>query len=174
MEFAKTTFPRGQRLDGLKVVVDCANGAAYRTAPEVLWELGAEVIPVAVSPDGFNINRDCGSTHTATAIEAVRAHGADLGISLDGDADRVMIVDETGAVADGDQFMALIADRWAARRPPRQGHAGRHRHVEPRPRAPPAGPGPEARCAPPSATATWSRRCATAATTSAASSPATS
>jgi phosphoglucosamine mutase len=114
MEFAKTTFPRGQRLDGLKVVVDCANGAAYRTAPEVLWELGAEVIPIAVSPDGFNINKDCGSTHTATAVAAVRAHGAHLGISLDGDADRVLIVDEKGVVADGDQFMALIADRWAA------------------------------------------------------------
>jgi phosphoglucosamine mutase len=114
MEFVKTTFPRRQRLDGLKVVVDCANGAAYRSAPEVLWELGAEVIPIGVSPDGFNINAGVGSTHTAAAIEAVRAHCADLGISLDGDADRVMIVDETGAVADGDQFMALIADRWAA------------------------------------------------------------
>ncbi len=114
MEFAKTTFPRGQRLDGLKVVVDCANGAAYRTAPQVLWELGAEVIPVAVTPDGFNINRDCGSTHTDTAAAAVIAHGADIGISLDGDADRVLIIDETGTVADGDQFMALIADRWAA------------------------------------------------------------
>jgi phosphoglucosamine mutase len=113
MEFAKTTFPRGQRLDGLKVVVDCANGAAYRTAPEVLWELGAEVIPIAVAPDGFNINKDCGSTHTATAVAAVRTHGADLGISLDGDADRVLIIDEKGVVADGDQFMALIADRWA-------------------------------------------------------------
>lgn len=113
MEFAKTTFPRSLRLDGLKVVVDCANGAAYQTAPDVLWELGAEVIPVAVHPDGFNINRDCGSTHPQTAIDAVIAHGADLGISLDGDADRVMIIDETGTVADGDQFMALIADRWA-------------------------------------------------------------
>jgi phosphoglucosamine mutase len=114
MEFAKTTFPRGLRLNGLRVVVDCANGAAYRTAPEVLWELGAEVVPVAVSPDGFNINKECGSTHTAAAVAAVRAHRADLGISLDGDADRVMIIDETGTVADGDQFMALIADRWAA------------------------------------------------------------
>ena len=113
MEFAKTTFPRGQRLDGLKVVVDCANGAAYRTAPDVLWELGAEVVPIGVSPDGFNINQDCGSTHTEAAVEAVRAHGADLGISLDGDADRVMIIDETGSVADGDQIMALVADRWA-------------------------------------------------------------
>jgi phosphoglucosamine mutase len=114
MEFAKTTIPRGQRLDGLRVVVDCANGAAYRTAPEVLWELGAEVIPLGVKPDGFNINAGVGSTHTAAAVEAVRANGADLGISLDGDADRVMIIDETGTVADGDQFMALIADRWAA------------------------------------------------------------
>ncbi len=114
MEFVKTTFPRGQRLDGLKVVVDCANGAAYRTAPDVLWELGAEVIPIAVSPNGYNINDGCGSTNTANAVAAVRAHGADLGISLDGDADRVMIIDETGAVADGDQFMALIAQSWAA------------------------------------------------------------
>lgn len=114
MEFAKTTFPRGQRLDGLKVVVDCANGAAYRTAPEVLWELGAEVIPMGVTPDGFNINAGCGSTYPEAAAAAVKEHGADLGISLDGDADRVMIVDETGTVADGDQVMALIADRWAA------------------------------------------------------------
>ncbi len=114
MEFAKTTFPRGLRLDGLRVVVDCANGAAYRTAPEVLWELGAEVIPLATHPDGFNINKDCGSTHPDRAAAAVLAHGAHLGISLDGDADRVMIIDEKGMVADGDQFMALIADRWAA------------------------------------------------------------
>jgi phosphoglucosamine mutase len=114
MEFAKTTFPRGLRLDGLKVVVDCANGAAYRTAPDILWELGAEVIRIGVSPDGYNINDGCGSTHPEAAAEAVRAHGADVGISLDGDADRVMILDETGAVADGDQVMALIATRWAA------------------------------------------------------------
>ena len=114
MEFAKTTFPKGLRLDGLKVVVDCANGAAYRTAPEVLWELGAEVIPVGVSPDGFNINKGVGSTHPQAAIAAVVAHKADLGVTLDGDADRVMIVDENGVVADGDQLMALIAERWAA------------------------------------------------------------
>ncbi len=114
MEFAKTTFPRGRRLDGLRVVVDCANGAAYRTAPDVLWELGAEVIKVGVEPDGFNINKGCGSTSTAAAVEAVKTHRADLGISLDGDADRVMIIDEKGVVADGDQFMALIADRWAS------------------------------------------------------------
>ncbi len=113
IEYAKTTFPGRGQLSGLKVVVDCANGAAYRAAPEVLWELGAEVIPVGVAPDGFNINERCGSTHTETAAEAVVTHGADLGISLDGDADRVMILDETGRVADGDQIMALFASRWA-------------------------------------------------------------
>ncbi|MFC2969322.1 phosphoglucosamine mutase [Acidimangrovimonas pyrenivorans] len=113
LEFAKTTFPAGLRLDGLKVVVDCANGAAYRAAPEALWELGADVVPVGVSPNGYNINQNCGSTQPATAAEAVVAHGADVGICLDGDADRVIILDETGAVADGDQLMALLAARWA-------------------------------------------------------------
>jgi phosphoglucosamine mutase len=112
-EFVKTSFPHGLRLDGLKVVIDCANGAAYRAAPEVLWELGAEVIPVGVHPNGTNINDRCGSTHTETAAEAVVAHGAHVGISLDGDADRIMILDETGRVADGDQIMALLAARWA-------------------------------------------------------------
>jgi len=114
VEYAKTTFPVLGGLSGLKVVVDCANGAAYRAAPEVLWELGAEVIPVGVSPDGFNINQECGSTYTQTAAEAVVQHGADMGICLDGDADRVMIIDENGQVADGDQIMALMASRWAA------------------------------------------------------------
>ena len=112
-EFVKTSFPNGLRLDGLKVVIDCANGAAYKCAPEVLWELGAEVIPVGVAPNGTNINDRCGSTHTETAAEAVVAHGAHVGISLDGDADRIMILDETGRVADGDQIMALLAARWA-------------------------------------------------------------
>ncbi|MES2548822.1 MAG: phosphoglucosamine mutase [Pseudomonadota bacterium] len=112
-EFVKTSFPNGLRLDGLKVVIDCANGAAYRAAPEVLWELGAEVIPVGVHPNGTNINDRCGSTHTETAAEAVVAHGAHVGISLDGDADRIMILDEAGRVADGDQIMALLAARWA-------------------------------------------------------------
>jgi len=112
-EFVKTSFPTGLRLDGLKVVIDCANGAAYRAAPEVLWELGAEVISVGVAPNGTNINDRCGSTHTETAAEAVVAHGAHVGISLDGDADRIMILDETGRVADGDQIMALLAARWA-------------------------------------------------------------
>lgn len=113
VEYAKTTFPAREGLAGLKVVVDCANGAAYKAAPQVLWELGCEVFPVGVSPNGLNINEKCGSTHTRAAAEAVLAHGADLGISLDGDADRVMIIDEHGTVADGDQIMALFARRWA-------------------------------------------------------------
>ncbi len=113
-ERVKGTFPKGMSLEGLKVVVDCANGAAYRIAPEVLWELGATVIPIGVTPNGMNINDGCGSTNTVTAAEAIVSHGADVGICLDGDADRVMILDETGQVADGDQLMALMADRWAA------------------------------------------------------------
>jgi phosphoglucosamine mutase len=113
VERVKSTFPPGLRLDGLKVVIDCANGAAYRVAPDVLWELGAEVIPLGVSPNGKNINDGCGSTHTEAAAGAVVAHGADVGICLDGDADRVIIIDETGAVADGDQIMALFAARMA-------------------------------------------------------------
>ncbi|MFC7703936.1 phosphoglucosamine mutase [Plastorhodobacter daqingensis] len=114
VEYAKTTFPGRKRLTGIKVVVDCANGAAYRAAPDVLWELGAEVIPVGVSPNGYNINDGCGSTNTRAAAETVVAHGADMGICLDGDADRVMILDERGQVADGDQIMGLFAARWAA------------------------------------------------------------
>lgn len=113
-EFVKTTFPAGLRLDGLKVVIDCANGAAYKAAPDVLWELGAEVIAVGTAPNGKNINDHCGSTHPQTAAEAVVAHGADVGICLDGDADRVLILDQHGRVADGDQIMALLATRWAA------------------------------------------------------------
>ncbi|GAA6200557.1 phosphoglucosamine mutase [Aquicoccus sp. SU-CL01552] len=113
-ERVKSSLPRDLRLDGLKVVVDCANGAAYRAAPEILWELGAEVVPVGTSPDGLNINRGCGSTQPQAAAEAVVAHGAHVGICLDGDADRVILIDETGAVADGDQVMALLAARWAA------------------------------------------------------------
>ena len=113
VEYAKTTFPARDRMSGLKVVVDCAHGAAYKAAPQVLWELGCEVIPVGVEPNGLNINEKCGSTHTLAAAGAVRANGADLGISLDGDADRVMILDENGQVADGDQIMALFAKRWA-------------------------------------------------------------
>jgi phosphoglucosamine mutase len=113
VEYAKTTFPKRQRLDGLRIVLDCANGAAYRTAPEVLWELGAEVIPMGVEPNGFNINLDCGSTRPEAAARKVLDTRADLGICLDGDADRVVLIDEQGRVTDGDQFMALIATRWA-------------------------------------------------------------
>lgn len=100
-------------LDGLKVVIDCANGAAYKAAPQVLWELGADVIEMGVSPNGKNINLDCGSTSTGQAADLVRREGADVGICLDGDADRIMILDETGAVADGDQIMGLFAARWS-------------------------------------------------------------
>ncbi|NVJ96401.1 MAG: phosphoglucosamine mutase [Marivivens sp.] len=112
-ERVKATFPQGQNLKGLKVVIDCANGAAHKVAPEVLWELGAEVIPVGVSPNGYNINENCGSTSPRTAAETIVSHGADVGICLDGDADRIMILDEKGNVADGDQLMALMAGRWA-------------------------------------------------------------
>ncbi|WP_037307492.1 phosphoglucosamine mutase [Ruegeria halocynthiae] len=112
-ERVKSSLSRDLRLDGLKVVVDCANGAAHRTAPEVLWELGAEVIPVGIAPNGKNINLNCGSTKPQLAAETVVAHGADVGICLDGDADRVVMVDENGQVADGDQLMALLATSWA-------------------------------------------------------------
>ncbi len=111
-ERIKSSLPRDLRLDGLKVVIDCANGAAHRTAPEVLWELGADVIPIGTSPDGKNINLGCGSTQPRIAAETVVAHGAHVGICLDGDADRVVVIDETGQVADGDQLMALLASTW--------------------------------------------------------------
>ena len=113
-EHVKRTFPRGLTLEGLKIVVDCANGAAYRVAPEVLWELGADVVPVGVRPDGFNINKDCGSTSADTMTGQVAAHGAHLGIALDGDADRVVIADEAGNLIDGDQIMGLVARDWAS------------------------------------------------------------
>ncbi|MFQ3183216.1 MAG: phosphoglucosamine mutase [Alteromonas macleodii] len=114
-ERLKGTFPHGMRLDGIKVVIDCANGAGYKVAPEILWELGATVIPVGTNPDGFNINEACGSTSPHMAAETILNHGADIGICLDGDADRVMILDENGNVADGDQIMGLFANRWAER-----------------------------------------------------------
>ncbi|WP_155264567.1 phosphoglucosamine mutase [Sphingomonas segetis] len=109
VQFAKDTFPENLRLDGLKVVVDCANGAAYHVAPEALWELGAEVVPLGIAPNGLNINDDCGSTHPALMQETVVASGADIGLALDGDADRLIVADETGRLVDGDQLMALIA-----------------------------------------------------------------
>ena len=113
IEFVKRTLPRGLTLEGIKIVIDCANGAAYKVAPTVLWELGAEVIPVGADPDGYNINKDCGSTATDFMQEQVVAHGADIGIALDGDADRVLISDETGQLIDGDQIMAVIAENWS-------------------------------------------------------------
>jgi len=113
VEYAKATYPSGSNLEGLKIVVDCANGAAYKVAPTVLWELGAEVIPIAVQPNGRNINDHCGATHPQTMQEAVLLHQADLGIALDGDADRLIMADEKGKRIDGDQLMALIAQSWA-------------------------------------------------------------
>ncbi|KUL94005.1 phosphoglucosamine mutase [Bosea sp. WAO] len=112
IEFAKRTLPRNLSLEGLRIVVDCANGAAYKVAPEALWELGAEVIAIGVEPDGFNINRDVGSTKPDALSQKVRELRADVGIALDGDADRVLIVDENGQVVDGDQLMGVIARSW--------------------------------------------------------------
>ena len=114
IEAVKASFPRGRSLEGLRIVVDCAHGAAYRVAPTVLWELGAEVVSVGVAPDGFNINDGCGSTAPGQLAALVRERRADLGIALDGDADRVVLVDETGSVVDGDQILAAVADSWAA------------------------------------------------------------
>ena len=113
IEIVKSTFPRKMRLDGLKIVIDCANGAAYKTAPDTLWELGADkVIPIGVSPNGRNINADCGSTSTDTMARKVVETGADIGIALDGDADRLIMCDEKGRVIDGDQLLALIGTGW--------------------------------------------------------------
>ncbi len=114
IEFAKRTLPREMSLEGLRVVIDCANGAAYKVAPEALWELGADVISMGVTPDGFNINKECGSTSTAALSRKVHEVRADIGIALDGDADRVIIVDETGTEVDGDQLMAVVAQSWQA------------------------------------------------------------
>ncbi len=109
---AKRTLPRSMSLSGLRIVVDCANGAAYKVAPAALWELGADVVAINVEPNGFNINKECGSTHPAELQKKVHEVRADIGIALDGDADRVVIVDENGAIVDGDQIMALIAESW--------------------------------------------------------------
>jgi phosphoglucosamine mutase len=121
IHFAKSTFPDHLRLDGLKVVIDCANGAAYQVAPDALWELGAEVVALGTSPNGTNINDDCGSTSPELLRETVVASGADLGLALDGDADRLIVVDEQGAMVDGDQLMALIALSQQQRRTLRGG-----------------------------------------------------
>ncbi len=115
VEIAKATFPRRLNLTGMRIVIDCANGAAYKVAPAALYELGAEVIPIGIAPNGFNINQECGSTHPAAMQKAVKEYRADIGIALDGDADRLVICDERGTVIDGDQIMALIAADWARR-----------------------------------------------------------
>jgi phosphoglucosamine mutase len=112
IEFAKRTLPRDLSLEGLRVVVDCANGASYKVVPEALWELGAEVVTIGVEPNGFNINKDCGSTSPEALSRKVREMRADIGIALDGDADRVIIADERGQVVDGDQLLAVIAQSW--------------------------------------------------------------
>ncbi len=112
IEFAKRTMPKQLRLAGLRIVIDCAHGAAYKVAPEALWELGAEVIKIGVEPNGLNINLNCGSTSPETLVNKVKELRADIGIALDGDADRVVIVDEKGDIVDGDQLMAVIAESW--------------------------------------------------------------
>ena len=112
VEIIKATVPRGLRLSGLRICIDCANGAAYKVAPTALYELGAEIFPIGVSPDGFNINREVGSTDTLALREAVKKYRADIGIALDGDADRCIIIDETGHEIDGDQLIALVATHW--------------------------------------------------------------
>ncbi|HWX90143.1 MAG TPA: phosphoglucosamine mutase, partial [Rhizomicrobium sp.] len=113
IEFAKRTFPRNLRLEGLRIVIDCAHGAAYKVAPEVLWELGADIVTLGVTPDGTNINLDCGSTAPQAMCARVREVRADFGIALDGDADRVVMADEHGRIIDGDQILALIAKSWS-------------------------------------------------------------
>jgi len=112
VEYVKHTFPKRKRLDGLKIVIDCANGAAYKLAPAILWELGAEVISIGVEPDGFNINKACGSTYPKALSKKVREEKADIGIALDGDADRVIICDEKRKIIDGDQIIGAIAEFW--------------------------------------------------------------
>src|SRR5437763_1976851 len=114
IEFAKRTLPKNLSLEGLRIVIDCAHGAGYRVAPEALRELDAEVIAIGVEPDGFNINRECGSTETAALCQKVKEMRADIGIALDGDADRMLIADERGHIIDGDQLLAVIAESWKA------------------------------------------------------------
>ena len=115
IEYAKRTLPKNLRLDGLRIVIDCANGAGYKVAPEALWELGAEVIKIGVDPNGRNINHKCGSTAPEALIDKVREVRADIGIALDGDADRVVLINEKGQIVDGDQLMAVIAESWLKR-----------------------------------------------------------
>ncbi|MBR9824364.1 MAG: phosphoglucosamine mutase [Alphaproteobacteria bacterium] len=115
VEIVKSTFPKEKRLSGLRIVVDCANGAAYKVAPKVLWELGADVIPLGVEPNGFNVNEDCGSTAPEKLAKEVKTYRADLGIALDGDGDRVILCDQAGKITDGDQILGLLARDWKQR-----------------------------------------------------------
>ncbi|GJL96312.1 MAG: phosphoglucosamine mutase [Hyphobacterium sp.] len=114
IEIAKSTFPKNMNLSGLRIVVDCANGAAYKVAPAAFWELGAEVIPIHAEPDGYNINHKCGATNLGSLVDKVLEARADIGIAFDGDADRLIVVDERGHIVDGDQLLALIASEWAS------------------------------------------------------------
>ena len=138
IEALKASLPRGMTLNGLKIVIDCANGAAYGVAPQVLWELGADVVELGTKPNGFNINARCGSTHPEAMCAAVLEHGADLGIALDGDADRVVLADERGELIDGDQILALLAAELAGRGAAARRRHRRHHDVQPRARALPA------------------------------------
>ena len=174
IEFAKRTLPRSMSLSGLRIVVDCANGAAYKVAPAALWELGAEVIAINVEPNGFNINKECGSTHPAGLSKKVHEVRADIGIALDGDADRVVIVDENGEVVDGDQIMALIAESWHQTGRLAGGGVVATVMSNLGPGALPRRHRPANFTAPRSATAMSSSTCARTASMSAASSPATS
>ena len=174
IEFAKRTLPRQIDLAGLRIVVDCANGAAYKVAPEALWELGAEVIAIGVEPDGFNINRDVGSTAPDALSRKVRELRADIGIALDGDADRVVIVDEKGQMVDGDQLMAVVARSWRDDRPPDASPASSPRSCPIWASSAISATSASRWPARPSATATCWSICASMATMSAANSPATS
>ena len=172
IEALKATLPKGMSLGGLRIVIDCAHGAAYGVAPKVLWELGAEVIELGTQPNGFNINAECGSTAPEAMRAAVLEHGADLGVALDGDADRLVLADERGELIDGDQMLALLATHWQT-----EGCCAAAPWLRPRCRISVS----SATCragdctcnGPRSAIATWSSRCGAAAATSAASSPAT-
>ena len=159
ISFLKSTFPKELELDGLKIVVDCAHGATYRMAPEIFTELGAEVIPMGVRPNGKNINRMCGATSPEAMATLVKRHGADLGIAFDGDGDRVIMVDHRGEIVDGDHILGICALDMLDRETLAAQDRGGHRHDQPGP-----GSGPEshrafASCGPRWVTATWWRPC---------------
>ena len=171
--FLKNTFPRSYTLDGFHIVLDCAHGATYKVAPHVFSELGAQVTTIGVEPDGTNINHDCGALHPECIADKVRQTGADIGLALDGDGDRLIVCDEKGNIVDGDHIMAICARELMARRKLQKTDPGGHGDEQ---HGPGGGHGTRWAanwCAPRSATATWWRRCGARATTSAASSRAT-